>query len=186
MPDASSCDRGRGQGHRYVNLPRLKQDSLADIEYSVVQTWSPLDIDRTYGFHHPYPPDIISTSALSFGTILHAPAMMESAYQNATQPGQSSFPFPATSIPETAGPGDLIGTVYSTDTTDAFVFRCGFSACANQSFNRWYDLKRHHDGAHAAAKPDFWCHVVDCDRSMIGGRSFPRKDKLHDHVRKMH
>jgi hypothetical protein len=186
MPDMAPQYCGIGEGNRYCEPSFSKQECLADLGYSVVQTWSPLDIDRTYGLEYAYVPDTMNTSAQTFGTVLHAPTMMDSGYKDATQPGQITFPFPATSIFETTAPGVLIGTVYSTDKTDDFVFRCGFLTCVNRSFKRWYDLKRHHDGAHAVTKPAFWCHVGDCERSAIGGRSFPRKDKLHDHVRKMH
>lgn len=56
-----------------------------------------------------------------------------------------------------------------------------------QTFGRWADLKRHHNGAHAAAPTIFWCEYEGCPRSRkVGNSPFPRKDKLGDHVRVMH
>lgn len=80
-----------------------------------------------------------------------------------------------------------IGTIYSTSDADTFVFKCFHEACHPKSFGRWYDFKRHYNGAHAVEVPQFWCAVDGCERSdRPGGRSFPRKDKLREHVRKVH
>lgn len=80
-----------------------------------------------------------------------------------------------------------IGIVYSTSDADAFIFKCFHEACRPKSFGRWYDLRRHYEGKHAAETPQFWCTVKGCERSDgPGGRSFPRKDKLGEHVRKVH
>lgn len=80
-----------------------------------------------------------------------------------------------------------IGTVYSTSDQDTFVFKCFHESCRHKSFGRWYDFKRHYNGAHAVELPQFWCTVEGCERSeMLGRRSFRRKDKLGDHVRKVH
>jgi hypothetical protein len=60
-------------------------------------------------------------------------------------------------------------------------------SCKHKAFTRWYDLRRHYAGTHSNDGPAFWCHVDGCERSEIqGGRAFPRKDKLSDHVRKAH
>ncbi|CAO2653195.1 Nn.00g026060.m01.CDS01 [Neocucurbitaria sp. VM-36] len=82
-----------------------------------------------------------------------------------------------------------IGTMYGTASLDAFVFKCSIPECADKTFRRWYELKRHYNGAHTAEGEGeaFWCEVVGCVRSALAcGRPFPRKDKLHDHMRKIH
>jgi hypothetical protein len=40
---------------------------------------------------------------------------------------------------------------------------------------------RHYDGLHAVNKKEFWCPVPGCERR----KSFPRKDKMMDHARKV-
>ncbi|KAI8941083.1 hypothetical protein NX059_002323 [Plenodomus lindquistii] len=81
----------------------------------------------------------------------------------------------------------MVGSAYATSEPDIFIFKCCDSRCVGKTFGRWYDLKRHHDGTHAVQKPAFWCHMPGCKRNIVaGGRSFPRKDKLRDHLRKMH
>jgi len=65
------------------------------------------------------------------------------------------------------------------------MFVCSEPQCYGRTFGRRQELVRHYNGAHAP--PDagnmFWCAVPGCDR---GVRPFPRKDKLNDHVRKVH
>lgn len=78
-------------------------------------------------------------------------------------------------------------TVYFFPNANTYSFRCHDTKCHNQSFGRWYDFHRHCNGAHASNPAAFWCHVEGCSRSeAVGNRSFPRKDKLSDHVKKMH
>jgi hypothetical protein len=79
-----------------------------------------------------------------------------------------------------------IASITSTDQADVYVFECSATNC-HKTFGRWYDFKRHYDGAHSSEGPEHWCTVGGCDRSKaVGGRPFPRKDKLNDHVKKMH
>jgi hypothetical protein len=81
----------------------------------------------------------------------------------------------------------LIGNIYRNEDTGAYFYQCCNRRCSDRSFRRLYDLGRHHDGRHSSEGPRFWCIVPGCDRSAaVGGRSFPRKDKLSDHVRKVH
>ncbi|KAH7350418.1 hypothetical protein BKA66DRAFT_431107 [Pyrenochaeta sp. MPI-SDFR-AT-0127] len=81
----------------------------------------------------------------------------------------------------------MIGSMHSTEDPDAYIFKCCSPKCKGKTFGRWYDLKRHHDGAHASQRKVFWCEEPGCKRSAaIGRRPFARKDKLMDHVRKMH
>ena len=65
------------------------------------------------------------------------------------------------------------------------MFVCSEPQCCGRTFGRRQELVRHYNGAHAP--PDagnmFWCEVPGCER---GIRPFPRKDKLNDHVRKVH
>ncbi|KAF2029295.1 hypothetical protein EK21DRAFT_67974 [Setomelanomma holmii] len=80
-----------------------------------------------------------------------------------------------------------IGSVYMTNRKKVFVFKCTERPCNRKTYTRMYDLRRHYDGAHASQGPKFWCPYEGCERSARGGGpSFPRKDKLKDHVRSMH
>jgi hypothetical protein len=66
-------------------------------------------------------------------------------------------------------------------------FVCDAEECGSQTFARQAELRRHHTTLHAVNKPNFWCQVPTCRRSMIGGgEAFHRKDKLAAHVRSMH
>lgn len=80
-----------------------------------------------------------------------------------------------------------ICSVYSMGHPDACLFRCHDSKCQDKTFSRWYDFKRHYNGAHATTPIVYWCEVEGCVRSKaVGNRPFPRKDKLDNHVEKMH
>jgi hypothetical protein len=77
--------------------------------------------------------------------------------------------------------------MYSTDEPNTYMFRCSNSACRGKTFSRWYDLRRHYNGAHAIMPIVYWCEDEGCSRSEpAGDRPFPRKDKLADHVEKIH
>lgn len=66
-------------------------------------------------------------------------------------------------------------------------FVCDVEGCGAQTFARQAELRRHHTTLHATNKPNFWCHVPTCRRSISRGReAFHRKDKLVAHVRSMH
>lgn len=66
-------------------------------------------------------------------------------------------------------------------------FVCDAEGCEGQTFARQAELRRHHTTLHATNKPNFWCSVPACRRSMSGGgNAFHRKDKLAAHVRSMH
>jgi hypothetical protein len=81
--------------------------------------------------------------------------------------------------------GTQIASVYSTNDPDNHILRCENPACRNKTYARWPDFKRHYIGAHTTHAPEFWCTVPGCDRG-IGGRPFPRRDKLKDHVGAVH
>jgi hypothetical protein len=71
----------------------------------------------------------------------------------------------------------------------SYVFMCSRPACRNKSFGRWADLKRHIEAFHEVKDNVLWCPVSTCKRSeAFGDKPFPttRKDKLMEHIRKMH
>jgi len=92
---------------------------------------------------------------------------------------------PAPLFPPNAPTINTLGTIEGTNNLGMLVFRCSMPSCIDETFNRWQDFTRHYNGAHVAedAGDRFWCQVPDCERAV---RPFPRKDKLNDHVRKMH
>ncbi|KAF2125840.1 hypothetical protein P153DRAFT_94865 [Dothidotthia symphoricarpi CBS 119687] len=99
--------------------------------------------------------------------------------------GSDALPFRQSSPEESAFV--KIATVYSPGSSSTAVFSCQSPGCAGRTFSRWPDFKRHYDGAHALEKTIYWCHVSECERSEADGKSpFPRKDKMKDHVRKVH
>ncbi|KAF2824762.1 hypothetical protein CC86DRAFT_258502, partial [Ophiobolus disseminans] len=80
-----------------------------------------------------------------------------------------------------------IGCMYSTDDPSTHIFQCGSPTCRKKTYTRWYDFKRHYNGAHAMERPMYWCDFEGCPRGEeVGGRPFPRKDKLNSHVQSMH
>jgi hypothetical protein len=82
-----------------------------------------------------------------------------------------------------------IGMIFSNGEVGQDQYRCTAPGCHNKTFGRLAELKRHHAGKHAAAgrKPQFWCPVEGCERSRAGqGEAFPRKDKMFDHLSRMH
>jgi hypothetical protein len=81
-----------------------------------------------------------------------------------------------------------IGTLFSNGEMGQDHFKCLAPGCFNKTFRRAGELRRHHKTTHAAAggKPRFWCPVEGCKRSRVGGKAFPRKDKMHDHLGRVH
>lgn len=66
-------------------------------------------------------------------------------------------------------------------------FICEERSCAGRTFARLTELLRHHSTIHDENKPNFWCHVPNCPRSLdTGGKAFHRKDKLAAHVKSKH
>ncbi|EAT89993.1 hypothetical protein SNOG_03262 [Parastagonospora nodorum SN15] len=78
--------------------------------------------------------------------------------------------------------------------TAAGKFRCSDTTCADLSFGRQADFRRHYEHAHAAKKMEYFCTVDGCARSQrpagggrSKGRSFgSREDKMREHVRTVH
>ncbi|KAH3927021.1 hypothetical protein HBI04_057460 [Parastagonospora nodorum] len=82
-----------------------------------------------------------------------------------------------------------IGVVLDTDQPGQNQYKCNAPTCFNKTFGRLAELKRHHKCKHAVAgrRPQFWCPVEGCVRSKTGqGGAFPRKDKMVDHLSKVH
>ncbi|KAI9684548.1 MAG: hypothetical protein M1822_005636 [Bathelium mastoideum] len=85
-------------------------------------------------------------------------------------------------VSEIAGPFGLEGW---TQQTDAVRPRCEWPGC-NVTFSRPYERDRHVQSQHLG-QGQVWCSVSGCKRSVAcGGKPFPRRDKLNEHVRRMH
>lgn len=81
----------------------------------------------------------------------------------------------------------VIGMILSNGTPRDHQYKCHFDACSGTTFRRLADLKRHHTVHHSTAPPQFWCDVPWCERSVErGNRPFARRDKLVDHVVRVH
>jgi hypothetical protein len=114
------------------------------------------------------------------------PSNHESAQINFQSMTRPSEPFVVLHEPKNSS-NTLIGSMYSTDSHDSYSFKCYDTECKNATFGRWYDFKRHYNGAHAAAPIVFWCEIEGCPRSKAAGdRPFPRKDKVKDHFESVH
>jgi hypothetical protein len=72
-----------------------------------------------------------------------------------------------------------IGGSASSEFTRRRVFRCPYPSCSAKTFSRESDRKRHM-GIHSEMSLRFPCPLTPCKRS------FYRKDKLKDHLRKGH
>ena len=64
-------------------------------------------------------------------------------------------------------------------------YRCKERYCLsrNKTFRRPAELERHYAGAHCKNATKYHCHVLGC--KYHDHLSFPRKDKLNDHIRNM-
>ena len=64
-------------------------------------------------------------------------------------------------------------------------YRCFETHCpkSNKEFPRWGELVRYTKGIHCTKSNEFFCSALGCERRY---RGFTRKDKLTDHVRKVH
>jgi hypothetical protein len=66
-------------------------------------------------------------------------------------------------------------------------FVCDAEGCGGRTFARSADFRRHYAVQHAVYHTKFWCSVIGCQRSIIGGgRAFHRRDKLMAHIRSHH
>jgi hypothetical protein len=84
---------------------------------------------------------------------------------------------------------DMIVSVNRANTSPTgYLFKCCVPDCNDQTFNRWADFERHDNTFHQV-RPKLWCPFPQCKRSeTVGNKGYPvaRKDKLMEHVRKMH
>lgn len=81
-------------------------------------------------------------------------------------------------------PSSCATVIYTTEIND-FVVQCASRQCLGMTFRRQADFKRHYQSTHAPKRTMFWCSVLNCPRSE-GQRPFPRKDKIMDHIQKVH
>ncbi|KAH7082243.1 hypothetical protein FB567DRAFT_594735 [Paraphoma chrysanthemicola] len=178
-----------GQVPASENIHDLSFKSLAGDVSCFHAPQPPIWIDESLMNGPPRPDPSLSLPGLdeqhqpSSSTTLQHEATA-SHYSPATHPVMDTTSA-ASCAPE--APSTLIGSMYTTKEADVYIFRCNNAACGNKTFGRWADLKRHHNGAHAMTPTVYWCRVRGCERSEnVGGRPFPRKDKLGDHVAKIH
>ncbi|KAH7082244.1 hypothetical protein FB567DRAFT_530873 [Paraphoma chrysanthemicola] len=83
---------------------------------------------------------------------------------------------------------DMIVSVHRHEGSSGYIFRCSFVGCRNTTFRRWHDFERHDNTFHNGTSV-LWCPAYGCSRSKGHmNKSFPkaRKDKLREHVRKVH
>jgi hypothetical protein len=81
----------------------------------------------------------------------------------------------------------IIGYILSNGITRHDRFKCRQPSCSGVTFKRIQDLKRHNNTHHSRHAGRFWCPVDGCARSMkSGGNPFPRKDKMIDHLERVH
>ncbi|KAF2029278.1 hypothetical protein EK21DRAFT_113013 [Setomelanomma holmii] len=82
----------------------------------------------------------------------------------------------------------FIVSAHRSSNSSGYVFHCNNSRCRGATFNRWYDFERHNDAYHKGTSA-LWCPEFGCERSKgFEEKPFPksRKDKLMEHVRKIH
>lgn len=87
-------------------------------------------------------------------------------------------------------PADLVvvGLILSNGVSRHDMYKCHVRGCTRtNTFKRLADLKRHNASRHNRQAARFWCPVDGYESSMkSGGRAFPRKDKIHDHLERVH
>jgi hypothetical protein len=83
-----------------------------------------------------------------------------------------------------------IGHVLTSTDGGKDVYKCVDPQCEDKTFGRLADLKRHRTSCHRARgskQGEYFCPVPGCHRSKTGRKgSFPRKDKMIDHLTKAH
>jgi hypothetical protein len=82
----------------------------------------------------------------------------------------------------------VVGLIISNGISCYDKYKCHVRSCTvTKPINRLTDLKHHNASRHNRQTARFWCPVDGCERSMMnGGHAFPRKDKMHDHLERMH
>ena len=57
----------------------------------------------------------------------------------------------------------------------------------HRSYSHLAERRRHYETQHSIVKPEYWCNVPLCERSVVlAGRPFHRVDKMREHVRMVH
>jgi dienelactone hydrolase len=127
---------------------------------------------------------IQTTSAESFSPNLERDEKVHRTQHNTPR----CYSFTAQDSASDDDPNQAIGTALKNGK-----YKCNMVACAEKSFKRPAELRRHYNTIHAAQKPEFWCEVVSCERSLAGpagvaagGQPFHRKYRLQAHMQKVH
>jgi hypothetical protein len=165
------------QGEQYV-IPHQSQTYLADIRYSPISTSWP----NPSPYLHPARDSFANAITLQTAPDVHG------------SEGMTRYPPPLPADPDSAPSSELennsnvmIGSICATSPPEVYVFKCHGAKCASLTFGRWYDFRRHYNGAHAAAPTVYWCDFEGCPRSRgVGDRPFTRKDKVKDHFESIH
>ncbi|KAH7136016.1 hypothetical protein B0J11DRAFT_176984 [Dendryphion nanum] len=93
----------------------------------------------------------------------------------------------SSSLQQSSPKQDQIGVILSHPEIRKDLYACCMPQCSSKSFSRIQELKRHYRGKHSNYKREYWCQAPGCERSETkGDRPFPRKDKLADHVERVH
>ena len=96
-----------------------------------------------------------------------------------------SSPPSAENLTQNSDSDDTVEEIGSVLSNGKFI--CNYEDCAALTFSRLAELRRHYTTLHSLNKPNFWCGVLSCPRSMHGGGgAFHRKDKMMAHVRSVH
>jgi hypothetical protein len=88
---------------------------------------------------------------------------------------------------ETLPEHTIVGLILSNGISRQDKYKCHVPSCSSPTFKRLVDMKRHYASRHDRHNARFWCPVDGCGRSIkCGGRAFPRKDKMIDHLERVH
>jgi hypothetical protein len=106
---------------------------------------------------------------------------------------QSKMPRHSSGVTRRSDPSPkrvILGLLIINNDGDNERYECPLPACTGKTFGRAAELKRHHVSCHDGfgnKKAQYWCPVSGCERSKTGDQgSFPRKDKMIDHLERMH
>ncbi|KAH6613150.1 hypothetical protein C7974DRAFT_418237 [Boeremia exigua] len=153
--------------------------------------------DRTMNDHHPnhmnpapvpFQPGLVPMQTTPSSNIATAPAtqdLFRPCYAEEiphADSGPKKIRSPTSATPDPEDAVTKVGFLLNNGR-----LMCAIEGCEQRTFARPAELRRHHTTLHATHKPDFWCPVSTCRRSVAGSReAFHRKDKLAAHVLSMH
>jgi hypothetical protein len=143
-----------------------------------------LESGRAMG-HPSQPQSFVDPDEPRGALVCPSPQVLDSSYP-AQQSTSTSDPTPAEQSSQDSdsdsGSDQNIGSVLKNGR-----YECSNTLCANKSFKRPAELKRHYNTIHAAQKPEFWCKASFCNRNAAaGGKPFYRKYRLQAHMRTIH